>query len=161
MYAKCGKWAEAYLKGTFVGGMRTTQRCESLNSYLCRFVEQKLKLYDFIRQIHCAMYCIRHKKVQKEFDTAPVLTTHLQNIEKHASKIYRRNVLKWVQTEILGEATLIMLECAKTADSHIYTLTKFQHAEQKWLVVFYNKEVAITCVVQILLNPQVHESIVE
>ena len=38
-----------------------------------------------------------------------------------------------------------MLEYAKTNDSHIYTLTKFQHQEQKWIVVSYNKVVAITC----------------
>ena len=134
MCAKHEKWAEAYLKGTFFGGMQTAQRCESLNSYLHQFVEQKLKQYDFIRQIHCAMYCKRHKEVQDEFETnhtAFVLTIHLQSIEKHASEIYTRNVLKWVRTEILGEATLIILECAKTDDSHIYTLTKFQHLEQK------------------------------
>ncbi|ESR46253.1 hypothetical protein CICLE_v10003988mg [Citrus x clementina] len=132
MYAKRRKWTEAYLKGTFFAGMRTTQRCESLNSHLCRFVEQKLKLYDFIRQIHRAMYCIRHKEVQDEYETnhtAPVLTTHLQSIEKHASEIYTRNVLKWFRMEILGEATLIMLGCAKTANSNIYILTKFQHPE--------------------------------
>ena len=85
MYAKHRKWSEAYLKGTFFAKMRTTQRCESLNSYLRRFVEQKLKLYDFIRQIHCAVYCIRHKEVQDEFDTnhtAYILITHLHNIEK-------------------------------------------------------------------------------
>ncbi|XP_052296957.1 protein FAR1-RELATED SEQUENCE 5-like [Citrus sinensis] len=134
MYAKRRKWAEAYLKGTFFAGMRTTQRCESLNSYLRRFVKHKLKLYDFIRKIHRAMYCIWHKEVQDEYETnhtAPVLTTHLQSIEKHASEIYTRNVLKWVRMEILGEATLIMLECAKTVNSNIYTLMKFQHPEQK------------------------------
>ena len=38
-----------------------------------------------------------------------------------------------------------MLECAKTTNSNIYTLMKFQHPEQKWIVVFCNKEVAITC----------------
>ncbi|XP_024039531.1 protein FAR1-RELATED SEQUENCE 5 [Citrus clementina] len=132
MYAKRRKWTEAYLKGTFFAGMRTTQRCENLNSYLRRFVEQKLKLYDFIRQIHHAMYCIRHKEVQDEYETnhtALVLTTHLQSIEKHASEIYTRNVLKWVRMEILGEATLIMLGCAKIANSNIYILTKFQHPE--------------------------------
>ena len=52
-----GKWAEAYLKRIFFGGMRTTQRCESLISYLRRFIEQKLKLYDFIRRIHRAVCC--------------------------------------------------------------------------------------------------------
>ena len=38
-----------------------------------------------------------------------------------------------------------MLGCAQTANSNIYTLTKFQYPEQKWTMVFYNKEVAITC----------------
>ena len=85
MYVKHRKWAEAYLKGTFFAGMRTTQKCESLNSYSRHFVEHKLKLYDFIRQIYRAMYCIWHKEVQDEYETnhtAPVLTTHLQSIEK-------------------------------------------------------------------------------
>lgn len=87
MYAKHGKWAKAYLKGTFFGGMRTTQRCESWNSYLGWFVEHKLKLYDFIRQVHCALYYIRHKEEQDEFATnhiAHILVTHLHNIEKHS-----------------------------------------------------------------------------
>ena len=95
MYTKYRKWAEAYLKGTFVAGMRTTQRCKSLNSYLHHFVEQNLKLYDFIRQIHRAMYYIWYKEVQDEYETnhtAPVLTTHLQSIEKHESEIYTRDV---------------------------------------------------------------------
>ena len=53
--------------------------------------------------------------------------------------------MKWVRMDILREATPIMLECAKITNSNIYTLTKFQHPKQKWTVVFYNKEVAITC----------------
>ena len=95
MYKMRRKWVKAYLKGAFFARMGTTQRCESLNSYLRRFVEQKLKLYDFIRQIHHAMYFIRHKEVQDEYETnhtAPVLTTHLQSIEKHESEIYTRDV---------------------------------------------------------------------
>ena len=63
MYANHKKWAKTYLKGTFFAGIRTTQRRESLNSYLRQFVEQKLELYDFIKQIHRAMYYIRHKEV--------------------------------------------------------------------------------------------------
>ncbi|KAH9735079.1 protein FAR1-RELATED SEQUENCE [Citrus sinensis] len=38
MYLKRCNWAEAYLRGTFFAGMRSTQRCESMNAYLSRFV---------------------------------------------------------------------------------------------------------------------------
>lgn len=59
--------------------------------------------------------------------------------------MYRRNVFQWVRMEILDESTLIMLQCDKTSDSHIYTLTKFQHLERKWIVVVYNEKVNISC----------------
>lgn len=35
--------------------------------------------------------------------------------------MYRRNVFQWVRIKILDEATLIMLQCAKTSDSHLYS----------------------------------------
>ena len=43
-----------------------------------------------------------------------------------------------------------MLGCAKITNSNIYTLMKFQHLEQKWTMVFYNKEVAIICSCKIM-----------
>ena len=38
MYAKRHKWAEAFLKGAFFVGMRSTQWCESMNCYLNYFL---------------------------------------------------------------------------------------------------------------------------
>ena len=148
MYQKRGKWAEAYLKGIYFGGMRSTQRCESLNSYLSRFVQVKLKLYDFIRQIYRALYCIRHRKAKDNFDsnhTIPVLTTHLRSIEKHASEIYTKSVFQWVRPEISSEATLIMVDCQKTSGSTIYVITKFEQPLQRWRVVYDAGRVELSC----------------
>ncbi|XP_010646010.1 protein FAR-RED IMPAIRED RESPONSE 1-like [Vitis vinifera] len=42
IYGKRKRWAEAYLRGNFFGGMRTTQRCESMNACLNRFLKIRL-----------------------------------------------------------------------------------------------------------------------
>ncbi|KAK9199454.1 hypothetical protein WN944_014645 [Citrus x changshan-huyou] len=66
MYAKRHKWAEAFLKGTFFAGMRSTQRCESIHCYLNRFLQYRLKLYEFVLQIDRALRNIRTTEVQDE-----------------------------------------------------------------------------------------------
>ena len=45
IYGKCKRWVKAYLCGNFFGVMRSTQRCESMNAYLNRFLKIRLWLY--------------------------------------------------------------------------------------------------------------------
>ncbi|XP_062104971.1 protein FAR-RED IMPAIRED RESPONSE 1-like [Humulus lupulus] len=48
-------WAECFLRGHFFGGLRTTQRLESINSYLSHFLTRKLKLRDLVGQVDKAI----------------------------------------------------------------------------------------------------------
>ncbi|KAL5543797.1 hypothetical protein UlMin_007581 [Ulmus minor] len=58
-YANRFSWAEKILKTHFFGGMTTTQRCESINSYLKNFFSCKLPLREFIRHVDIALRNIR------------------------------------------------------------------------------------------------------
>ncbi|KAL5576222.1 hypothetical protein UlMin_017921 [Ulmus minor] len=58
-YETRGQWAETFVRNNFFGGMSTTQQCESMNSYLKRFVNCKLPLREFIRHVDVALYNIR------------------------------------------------------------------------------------------------------
>ncbi|XP_062088379.1 protein FAR-RED IMPAIRED RESPONSE 1-like [Humulus lupulus] len=60
-------WAECFLRGHFFGGLRTTQRSESINSYLSHFLMSKLKLRDLVGQVDKAIQSIRHTKWEDEF----------------------------------------------------------------------------------------------
>lgn len=51
VYEERKLWAEAYLKGNFFGGMRSTQRSEGMNAYLNHYVNRKLRLRDFVKQM--------------------------------------------------------------------------------------------------------------
>ncbi|KAH9688605.1 protein FAR1-RELATED SEQUENCE [Citrus sinensis] len=44
-------WADAYLRGKFFGGMRSTQRSEGMNAYLNHYVNRRLRLIEFVKQM--------------------------------------------------------------------------------------------------------------
>ncbi|XP_034694589.1 protein FAR1-RELATED SEQUENCE 5-like [Vitis riparia] len=93
IYGKRKRWAEAYLRGNFFGGMRTTQRCESMNAYLNRFLKIRLRLYEFVQQFDRAIMRIRQNEAKAEFESnnsSPVLSTKLSIIENHAATVYTK-----------------------------------------------------------------------
>ncbi|XP_059597879.1 protein FAR1-RELATED SEQUENCE 5-like [Vitis vinifera] len=93
IYGKRKRWAEAYLRGNFFGGMRTTQRCESMNAYLNRFLKIRLRLYEFVQQFDRAIMRIRQNEAKAEFESnnsSPVLSTKLVILENHVATVYTK-----------------------------------------------------------------------
>ncbi|XP_028087230.1 protein FAR-RED IMPAIRED RESPONSE 1-like [Camellia sinensis] len=58
-YEKRHMWAEAYMRGHFFAGMKSTQRSECMNAYFNPFLQHKLKLYEFVRHYDRALARIR------------------------------------------------------------------------------------------------------
>ncbi|KAH9698523.1 protein FAR1-RELATED SEQUENCE [Citrus sinensis] len=138
MYSKRCNWAEAYLRGTFFAGMRSTQRCESMNAYLSRFVQHKLKLYEFVRQIDRALHNIRTTETSDEFKTkysTPVLRTHLQSLEKHDAQLFPLRVFSKVRDEMLREGAVIEVKTDKAVDAALDTVTEFGTPTTCWNVI--------------------------
>ncbi|KAH9802306.1 protein FAR1-RELATED SEQUENCE [Citrus sinensis] len=153
MYSKRCKWAEAYLRGTFFAGMRSTQRCESMNAYLSRFVQHKLKLYEFVRQIDRALRNIRTTETSDEFKTkysTPVLRTHLQSLEKHAAQLFPLRVFSKVRDEMLREGAVIEVKTVKAVDVALYTVTEFGTPTTCWNVIHNLQENHIQCSCQMM-----------
>ncbi|KAK0586913.1 hypothetical protein LWI29_014328 [Acer saccharum] len=137
MYCKRKLWAETFLRNTFFGGLRSTQRSESINSFLNRFLHRRLKLYEFMNHIDKAMSRLRNNEMKDDFDTInehPVLVTHLLQLEKHAAEVYTRNTFAWVRDEIKSEAKLSILNCVDDMDSVTYTFKKFSVGDKTWNV---------------------------
>ncbi|KAL5569309.1 hypothetical protein UlMin_025884 [Ulmus minor] len=66
-YANRFSWVEKFMKTHFFGGMTTTKRCESINSYLKNFVNCKLPLREFIRHVDIALRNIRQTEQYDDF----------------------------------------------------------------------------------------------
>ncbi|XP_062085650.1 protein FAR1-RELATED SEQUENCE 5-like [Humulus lupulus] len=59
-YTNRMSWAECFLRGNFFTGLGTTERSESMNSYLAHFLTSKLKIKDLVGQVDKAIQSIRH-----------------------------------------------------------------------------------------------------
>ncbi|KAK0591076.1 hypothetical protein LWI29_035333 [Acer saccharum] len=148
MYSKRKQWAETFLRDSFFGGMRSTQRCESMNSYLNRFVHCRLKMYEFLKNIDRALDRIRNTETQHDYQcstTEPVYSTHLLGLEKHAGQNYTRNVFFLVRDEIREEAALSIVNCVQDVDNFTYTFKKFGIANRIWTTRFIPSVNQIHC----------------
>ncbi|KAK0598518.1 hypothetical protein LWI29_035525 [Acer saccharum] len=137
IYCKRKLWAETFLRGTFFGGLRSTQRSESINSFIYKFLHRRLKLYNFMSHIDRAMSRLRNNELKDDFDTInehPVLVTHLLQLEKHATKVYTRNTFHWVRDEIKSEAKHSIVNCVDDMDCVMYTFQKFAGGDKTWNV---------------------------
>lgn len=126
MYAKKMKWAEAYMRGHFFSGCRSTQCCEAMNAFLNRFLDRKTRLYELFQQVDRALSRIRHNEMGADFSsnyTEPILITGLAEIEKHAATIFTREIFSMVQEELLNEQKFIVLYYIDMEGYRTYTLS--------------------------------------
>ncbi|XP_062094322.1 protein FAR1-RELATED SEQUENCE 5-like [Humulus lupulus] len=97
-------WAECFLLGNFFAGLRTTQRSESMNSYLSHFLTSKLKLKDLVGQVDKAIQSIRHTEREDDFisnNTSPQFPSNiLQQYYQQVASVLTRNMYDKVAQQI-------------------------------------------------------------
>ncbi|XP_028107996.1 protein FAR1-RELATED SEQUENCE 5-like [Camellia sinensis] len=87
-YEKRHMWAEAYMRGHFFAGMKSTQRSECMNAYFNPFLQHKLKLYEFVRHYDRALARIRQKGTRdRPRPTVDADTTHITDREYNAESL--------------------------------------------------------------------------
>ncbi|KAL6343311.1 hypothetical protein AAG906_022386 [Vitis piasezkii] len=148
IYGKRKRWAEAYLRGNFFGGMRTTQRCESMNAYLNRFLKIRLRLYEFVQQFDRAILRIRQNEAKAEFESnnsSPVLSTKLAILENHAATVYTKESFLKFREEMKNAELFFVVGVVSDHSMRAYTLSKFRHPNLNWEVQFCPDIVTLKC----------------
>lgn len=110
VYSDKHMWAEAFLKGKFSGGMRSTQRSESMNAFLNHYVSVRLRLISFVKQMDRLMDRQREAEGKDDFDSndgRSVLRTHMKAYEEQIGDIYTRAMFRIIREQIHKEGVLI------------------------------------------------------
>ncbi|KAM6582662.1 hypothetical protein CsatB_009664 [Cannabis sativa] len=122
------QWAEAYLRGNFFAGMTTTQRCEGMHALLKKRVNEKMKMYEFVRAIDVGMSLLRTRDAKDDYDTMNTMSllqqTNMAHIEEEAAKLYTRNMFFRVRAQIEKEARYMVDSSTKKDDMVVVRLTK-------------------------------------
>ncbi|KAL6342650.1 hypothetical protein AAG906_012517 [Vitis piasezkii] len=99
IYGKRKRWAEAYLRGNFFGGMRTTQR---------------------------AILRIRQNEAKAEFESnnsSPVLSTKLAILENHAATVYTKESFLKFREEMKNAELFFVVGVVSDHSMRAYTLS--------------------------------------
>ncbi|RVX10646.1 Protein FAR1-related sequence 5 [Vitis vinifera] len=148
IYAKRSRWAEAYLRGHFFAGMKSTQRCESMNAYLNRFLKTRLKLFEFVKHFDRALSRIRHNEAKAEFEThhsSAVLTTKLYALEKYAGTVFTRQSFLKFRNEMKNAELFFSVSTENHGGYRVHTLTKFRSPDKIWKVCYGNSDRSMKC----------------
>ncbi|XP_062100283.1 protein FAR1-RELATED SEQUENCE 5-like [Humulus lupulus] len=128
-YANRKSWAECFLRGNFFTGLTTTQRSESINSYLSHFLTSKLKLRDLVGQVDAAIQNIRHTEREDDFisnHTSPSIPTNVfHQYYQQVASILTRTMYEKVAKQISSALSYSVDSADVTVNSRSYYLTRF------------------------------------
>ncbi|KAL6323825.1 hypothetical protein AAG906_003446 [Vitis piasezkii] len=142
------KWA--YLRGHFFAGMKSTQRCESMNAYLNHFLKTCLKLFEFVKHFDRALSRIRHNEAKAEFEThhsSVVLTTKLYALEKYAGIVFTRQSFLKFRDEMKNAELFFPVSTENHGGYRVHTLTKFRSPDKIWKIE-HLEEIPETCIMK-------------
>lgn len=88
------KWAKAWCQGNYCAGMTSTQRSESANMMLKRFVPRNSSMHHFVSQFELLLQDREMEEGRQEYQTKQLETKHkrMWPIERHALKIYTKAI---------------------------------------------------------------------
>ena len=156
LYDKRQSWGEPFLRGKFVGGMRTTQRCESINSYLKKFLTAQYPLREFVQQIDLGIQKLRHGELQNDYlskHTSPQLpppSDPLRPYYEQSARILTRAMYQKVSAEI-GKKNAYLVTHHEDHDNYFpFKLSRFYHGDIRDQVHYYPIEKKLSCTCMLL-----------
>ncbi|KAJ3702591.1 hypothetical protein LUZ61_006296 [Rhynchospora tenuis] len=96
-------WVPVYLNNFFWAGMRSTQRSESINAFLDKYVNSKTTLRNFVRCFDLAMSRLRRRESDENYECIrgrSRLISQWNSIEQQFSEKYTNNMFIQFQGEI-------------------------------------------------------------
>lgn len=104
LYEDRKKWVPTYMRETFLAGMSTAQRAESVNSFFDKYIHKKITLKEFVKQYGTILQNRYEEEAIADFDTwnkQPALKSP-SPWEKQMSTEYTHAIFKKFQVEVLG-----------------------------------------------------------
>ncbi|TKY51016.1 FAR-RED IMPAIRED RESPONSE 1 [Spatholobus suberectus] len=146
LYEDRNKWVPTYMGDTFLAGMSTPQRSESMNSFFDKYIHKKITLKEFVKQYGIILQNRYDEEAIADFDTLhkqPALKSP-SPWEKQMSTVYTHAIFKKFQVEVLGVAG-----CQSRIEAGDGTIAKFivqdYEKDEEFLVTWNELSSEVSC----------------
>ncbi|KAK9983232.1 hypothetical protein SO802_032757 [Lithocarpus litseifolius] len=140
------KWCMVYGRHMFTADMKSTQRSESMNSVLKKYLKPKHGLLQFFEHYSRVLSDKRHQELQSEFkmrQTLPVLLFDFEML-RHAAKLYTPEIFKMFQDEYVKIVDCTIYKASKS-DSITKYRVKYRNKTQEHLVKYEASTTTVQC----------------
>ena len=121
LYADRDRWLPVFIRRTFLAGMSTSQRSESMNAFFDDYINSKTTLQQFVLQYDKALGRKIENENQADFHSfnsnIPLITTLF--MEKQMQEVYTHGIFKKFQSEIRDLIYCNASFVRKEVNSHI------------------------------------------
>ncbi|XP_020964540.1 protein FAR1-RELATED SEQUENCE 5-like [Arachis ipaensis] len=147
-YEKRAQWANAYLCDKFCARVRTTLRCEGINSSLKKFIRSGNCLLELVENLDRVVKDYQNNEFMADFKclySEPVMTTGLESIEKAVSKVYTREIFFEVKKQIESVAALLVLHHETYGTIQKFMLRKFRRPLRVYTILYNSSSKNYEC----------------
>lgn len=139
LYDDRQRWIPMFMRDSFLAGMSTTQRSESINSFFDKYMQRKTTLKEFLEQ----QKAIRQEKFEEEAK-ADFETWHKQPglkspspFGKQMATLYTHAIFKKFQVEVLGVVACHPRKESDDGETKVFKVQDFE--ENQDFVVEWNE----------------------
>ena len=140
------KWAMVYGRHMFTADMKSTQRSESINNVLKKYLKPKHDILRFLGHYSRVLADKRHQELQAEFkmrQTRPVLQVDVEML-RHAVELYTPEMFQMFQDEYMKIGDCTIYKTSKS-DSITEYKVKYRQRTHEHLVKFEASTTTVQC----------------
>ncbi|XP_062113927.1 protein FAR-RED ELONGATED HYPOCOTYL 3-like [Humulus lupulus] len=133
-------WAESFLHGQFVTGMRTTQQCESMKFFLKRFLIKRYSLREFVTAIDIGVTNLRRTENENDYlskhtiPQIPPRSEALRTYYEQCAKFYTRAMYDKVVKQIKKENGYFISSHEGHLNCTIFGVGNFRDGQKRYRV---------------------------
>ncbi|KAH0654468.1 hypothetical protein KY289_032146 [Solanum tuberosum] len=116
------KWVPVYMRNTFLAGLSTVERSESVSSFFERYISSETEFKEFIGQYKLFMHDMYEEEAKADIESRHRLPTikTLSPYEKQMSTVYTNSVFMKFQAEVFGVAACTILNEGEEGEEKSY-----------------------------------------
>lgn len=140
------KWVPVYMRNTFLAGLSTVERSESVSSFFERYISSETTFKEFIDQYKLFVHEMYEDEAKADIEThhrQPTIKT-LSPYEKQMSTVYTNSVFMKFQAEVFGVAACTILNEDEEGTQKLYRVND-REKHQSFMVSWCGRGSFIVC----------------